>query len=164
MLLKPTKLQKLATMRTTTLSRAHLMLTEDVLALLVKSDAGLTRDIWVTAPLCVAQMVPVSLESVSSTFIQFFVLTHHVCFRVDNVSLSSETCFDENYNAESCAPISDGGCECDKGYEKCGADPSMNLPGFCTTGLCCLPGEGELEWAIAVAVLFHMRLIRSMVL
>eukprot|EP01082_Thalassiosira_pseudonana_P006863 g14965.t1 g14965 contig21:262136-264265(+) len=53
----------------------------------------------------------------------------------------SETCFDENYNAESCAPISDGGCECDKGYEKCGADPSMNLPGFCTTGLCCLPGE-----------------------
>jgi hypothetical protein len=60
------KPKKLATMRTTTLSRAHLMLTEDVLALLVKSDAGLTRVIWVTAPLCVAQMVP-RLASMKTT-------------------------------------------------------------------------------------------------
>jgi hypothetical protein len=49
-----------------------------------------------------------------------------------------ETCLDENWNAIGCAALSDGGCECPEGEEKCGATDWW--PGTCTS-LCCADDE-----------------------
>ena len=49
---------------------------------------------------------------------------------------TEETCYDENYIPSSCAKITDGGCPCPDGEEKCGADVDFGWPGYCTA-LCC---------------------------
>jgi len=47
-----------------------------------------------------------------------------------------ETCYDEYYIATSCAKISEGGCPCPEGEEKCGADAESGYSGYCTQ-VCC---------------------------
>ncbi|KAL3775862.1 hypothetical protein ACHAW5_010156 [Stephanodiscus triporus] len=50
---------------------------------------------------------------------------------------TEETCYDETYTtAVSCALISDGGCPCPEGQERCGADLANGCVGWCTD-LCC---------------------------
>ncbi|KAL3788381.1 hypothetical protein HJC23_009187 [Cyclotella cryptica] len=47
--------------------------------------------------------------------------------------LTEETCYDENLNARSCAPIEEG-CPCPEGKSRCGA--FEGFPGLCSS-LCC---------------------------
>ena len=47
-----------------------------------------------------------------------------------------ELCYSDDWEPESCASISTGGCACPEGEIKCGAEPDMNYAGFCTS-LCC---------------------------
>ena len=50
---------------------------------------------------------------------------------------TEETCYDETYTkAVSCSLISDGGCPCPKGQERCGADLENGCVGWCTD-VCC---------------------------
>jgi hypothetical protein len=63
--------------------------------------------------------------------------------------IPTETCYDENYNAESCAPHSDGGCPCPSGEERCGA--YEGYLGYCTSGACCdYETEGEYRRAYRI--------------
>ena len=49
---------------------------------------------------------------------------------------TEETCYDEWHTAVSCSLISDGGCPCPEGTERCGADPANGCVGYCTD-VCC---------------------------
>ena len=50
---------------------------------------------------------------------------------------TEETCYDETYTkAVSCSLISDGGCPCPQGQERCGADLENGCVGWCTD-ICC---------------------------
>jgi hypothetical protein len=54
---------------------------------------------------------------------------------------NEETCYDEMYNAVSCAPIASGGCPCPvEGQVRCGGDASISFPGTCED-ICCEPEE-----------------------
>jgi len=55
---------------------------------------------------------------------------------------TEETCYDEWYKAVSCSLISDGGCPCLEGTERCGADPANGCLGYCTT-VCCDWAQNE---------------------
>ena len=142
--------QRLATMRTTTnLSHVHLMLTEDALALLVKSVAGLMRVIWATAlPVLAAIMKPkVSIDVHIESYILLSVCIAYS--RAAETDQTAETCYDENYNAESCAPYADGGCPCPSGEERCGA--YEGYLGYCTS-VCCADDSGEFRISV---IYFH---------
>jgi len=50
---------------------------------------------------------------------------------------TEETCYDETYTkAVACSLISDGGCPCPQGQERCGADLENGCVGWCTD-ICC---------------------------
>ena len=49
---------------------------------------------------------------------------------------TEETCYDDNYDPISCEAITDGGCPCPEGEEKCNADPENGNVGWCAK-LCC---------------------------
>ena len=51
-----------------------------------------------------------------------------------------ETCYDDNYDAQSCALIESGGCPCPEGMEKCGG--TEDWAGYCTS-VCCDAAAGE---------------------
>ncbi len=51
-------------------------------------------------------------------------------------SKTEETCYDEWYTPVSCSLISEGGCPCPEGTERCGADPANGCVGYCTD-VCC---------------------------
>jgi len=50
--------------------------------------------------------------------------------------MKEEYCYDENWQLTGCATISDGGCPCSSGQEKCGAYPADNIAGWCQEGPC----------------------------
>jgi len=68
---------------------------------------------------------------------------------------NEETCYDENYDAVSCARYEDGGCPCPEGQQKCGADETYT--GYCATLCCgdyeeaCYGDDGNAESCAAIA-------------
>jgi len=58
-------------------------------------------------------------------------------------STTQETCYEytgDVFTKQYCKAISEGGCPCPDGQDKCGADPTMNYAGYCTD-LCCNPTQ-----------------------
>jgi hypothetical protein len=51
-----------------------------------------------------------------------------------------ELCYDVDYNPTGCMSISEGGCPCPEGQEKCGSMPEWNIAGYCTE-FCCSDEE-----------------------
>jgi len=51
-------------------------------------------------------------------------------------SKTEETCYDKWYKPVSCSLMSEGGCPCPEGTERCGADPANGCVGYCTD-VCC---------------------------
>jgi len=71
---------------------------------------------------------------------------------------TEETCYDDEWNAESCAPIGEG-CPCaGEGEERCGVDETFGYPGYCTTACCdeateetCYNDDRDAESCAAIA-------------
>lgn len=51
-----------------------------------------------------------------------------------------ELCYDEDFNPAGCKSIAEGGCPCQEGTEKCGADPEYGWAGYCSA-FCCTEGD-----------------------
>ena len=51
-------------------------------------------------------------------------------------SKTEETCYDEWYKPVSCSLMSEGGCPCPEGTERCNADLANGCVGYCTDACC----------------------------
>jgi len=58
---------------------------------------------------------------------------------------TEEACYDDNWNTESCHLISDGGCPCSAGEQKCGMQD--NYAGWCSAEVCPLSCDWQTEEA-----------------